>query len=408
MSSMPKKQKIENTIVVVGADHHNTLAVVRCLGYNKCKIDIVIHGDHASIKNVRVSHSRYAKGKTETVGESEALLLEHLLQKGEAFFTERKAILFPCSDFAAYVMDSNFMQLSRYYMIPGFKDTPGKVVYLMDKWHQKELADQYEIPMAKTWKLERVDSSFEIPQDVIFPCIVKPEISAHGKKSDITICHTVLELQEALDDLKAKGYSFLILQQFLKKQYEVCAYGCLLKNNVFPIGGAIRKLREVTGGGSTTFAKFIFDAPIIELRDRVLQILSDQGYCGQYDIELFVCEDGVYLNEINFRHSGNGYALVSNGIHAPYIGCLDLVDMDIPLETKKQILRPKYHIDELSDLRQVKDHYIGFGVWIRSFMKASAHSVWSWRDMQGAYAFYKAYFNAYFKAAVRKIFKKDR
>lgn len=391
--------QLDNEVIVIGADHHNTLAVIRCLGKLKCRQKILIHTDRQDTDNVHVAKSRYAVGKVSCVAESAEAILQWLQNHA----TDEKRLLIPCTDLAAYVIDINYAMLSEHYVLPGFKNAPGKVVHLMDKWEQSKFAAEHGLPMAKTWSLKN-NSGFVLPEDMLYPCIVKPEVSAFGSKGDIAICTTPQELGDTLARLASASYDALVVQQFLNKEYEVCAYGCLVEDRRFCAGGTIRKVREFPpkGGGSLTFAQFIDVEEVNRLRDKVLDILYRLGYRGQYDIELLVCQEGVYLNEINFRHSGNGYGLVQNGVFAPYLWCADAVGADISATMKTQVRTGKYHMDELSDLMHLKDNHVFVLAWVGDCLRTSAFSKWDIADLKGAFAYYAPLL----KAAFRKVFRR--
>jgi len=379
------KSVIHNNIIVVGADHHNTLAVIRCLGKMGCRQQMLIHTDKPASKTIPVARSRYIQGKTDRVEESEEAILRWLLSHA----TQEKQILFPCTDLAAYVMDVNYAVLCENYILPGFKNDPGKVARLMDKWEQSKFAEEYGLPMAKTWELT-AKSGFCVPEDMLYPCIVKPEISAFGHKGDIVICDTAEALRSALETLKTGGYDALVVQQFLHKDYEVCAYGCLVDDRQKCAGGTIRKVREFPprGGGSLTYARFIDVEEVNALRDKVLDILYDLGYRGQYDVEFLVCREGVYLNEINFRHSGNGYALVQNGVHAPYIWAAYAAGKKLTGNIKTRVKTGKYHMDELPDLMHLRENHVSLATWLGDCFRTSAFSKWDLWDLKGTFAYY--------------------
>ena len=172
----------KNNVIIIGADHHNTLAAIRCFGKLTCNLQVLVHTSQADLEKVRISHSRYATSKTVCVSESPDAIVQWLRNRVE----EDKQILFPCSDLAAYAIDMNYQELSSSYVIPGFKGAPGKVAHLMDKWEQSKFANENGLPMAKTWSLTNAND-FSVPEDMVYPCIVKPEVSAFGNKGDIVI-----------------------------------------------------------------------------------------------------------------------------------------------------------------------------------------------------------------------------
>ena len=395
------KPGFDKKVIVIGGDHHNTLAVVRCLGKMHCNQFLLVHSNQKDDDSICILRSKYIIGKTSCVSSSEEAIVQWLMD----YASEEKTILFPCSDLAAYTIDANYDKLCDSYILPGFKDKPGEVVRLMDKWEQSEWAQEHGIPMAETWKLKKAEQ-FEIPDDMVYPCIVKPEVSAFGSKGDITICADCDALQTALEQFVELGYTQLVCQRFLRKKYEACAYGCIVDEYECCAGGMIEKIREFPpgGGGSLTYAKFIDEPSVCILRDKILDWLFKSGYRGQYDVELFVCEEGVYLNEINFRHSGNGYALVKNGVYAPYIWCVSVAGADIGKKMKFRVKTGKHHMDEIVDLQQIKCGNISVVKWIRDCFRTSAFAKWDMADIKCTMAYYMPLI----KRTTRKFFGKGR
>lgn len=379
-----------NKVIIIGADHHNTLAVIRNLGSIGCDIEILIH-ENKGLEDICLSKSKYAKNRTFVVVPQENKVLDWLLNHAE-----EKTVIFPCSDFATYIVDSNYKVLKEKFIVPGFVNASGRVAFLMDKMEQKKFADKYQIPMAKTWSLQCDANELNI-SEISIPCIIKPEISATGSKDDILICKTKEELRKGLKVFSQKEYKNVLVQQFLIKKYEVCSCGCILSERQSAlkqhfVGGYIKKTREypINGGGSLTKAQFICEKDIDKLNLKVINKLYENGYRGQYDIEFLVCENGVYLNEINFRHSGNGYALIQNGVNAPYYWCLDALGLPLPKDAAVSVEIGKTLMDDISDLRHRKEFGIGLLAWVGEFLKTDAHSIVDIKDVPGTAAFFLA------------------
>lgn len=191
--------------------------------------------------------------------------------------------------------------------------------------------------------------------------------------------------------LEANGYEEVVLQEFLVKQYEVCALGCIIDE--MPqryIGGYIKKLREwpIGGGGNMSCSRFIQTPELDEIIHKVTRVLYEQGYRGMYDIEFLVCDNGlIYLNEINFRHSGNGFGLIDNGVYAPYYFCKSCAGMNI--ETS-DLLIPKVGkviMEEVGDFKHRTDYNLSTISWIKEFVYSSAYSVINLNDISGTVAF---------------------
>lgn len=379
--------KIPNTILVIGGDHVNTLAVVRDLGRHKCKMEILVHGEFSSLKEVNLAKSRFAKGVTSIAGDTEEAILQWIRAHMKK---EKKVILFPCSDLAAYSIDLHYTELSEYCYMPGFKDKPGMVAELMDKYNQKKYAEKNHILMAETRKINLSDPDSAVHSAASFPCILKPEISANGAKDDIRICTSADEYRDALNEFKEKHYEEVLWQKFLKKEYELCLFGCAPDcNKNVRIGGCLKKTLEwpVDGGGSVTYGKFITDTTILEHVYKVADIIKRDGYIGQYDIEFLVCEDGIYLNEINFRHSGNGFALIDNGISAPFYYCLSCLKHAAVPKGKKEPENGKTMMYEIDFLKHRKAYNLSMWKWMKLFFTCSSYSMISRSDFSGSLAF---------------------
>ena len=149
------KRLFHHRIIIIGADHHNTLAVIRCLGRKKCNISILVHSSLQKLNDIKISHSKYAKGKTQIISENTDDLIAWLKNNAD----DEKQIIFPCSDFAEYTIDSNYELLRENYILPGFKNAPGKCAFLMDKWNQYNFLAAKNIPTAKTWKVTKSEEN---------------------------------------------------------------------------------------------------------------------------------------------------------------------------------------------------------------------------------------------------------
>ena len=366
---------LENEVIIVGGDHHNTLSIIRCLGKRKIKFKVLIHsGIKKNKKEISVFHSKYVKDLF-VVDEKEMLILDWLLKYGDK---RKKQIIFPSSDFSAYTIDKYYNQLKEYYFVPGFKNAPGRVVNMMNKYEQKKWADKNNILMAKSWLVKKGKKGFIIPKNITFPCIIKPSISAFGSKDDIHISYNEDDFIKAINCFNNSIYNELIIQEFIEKEYEICAIGCITPD--YSCGQVIRKIREnpPKGGGSLTFAKFINDKRINDAVDNVIKKLKKENYQGLYDIEFLVQNDTIYLNEINFRNSGNMYALIKSGILAPYILYLYFNNKKYQNNSKGKLI---CFVDDYNELITLKKRYISFFTFIHDFFIAKAHSTFDIFDI---------------------------
>lgn len=375
-------RKINTEVIIIGGDHHNTLAVCRSFFYNRIPFKLLIHTKEKSGKIIRIGYSKSVE-YMDIVQDDPKYICDWLLKNIDK---THKIFLFPCSDLAAYTIDLNYKKLEKYYVFPCFRDKPNMIVKLMDKYNQKKWAEENEIPMAKTWNINVNIPDVEIIEKMIFPCILKPKISAYGEKNDIKICNNIDELYKAISSFKEKKYENVILQQFLKKEYEVCSYGCILDNNI--IKCSVKKIREYppNGGGSLAFACFYENDSINKILNNILLKLKNEGYRGFFDIEFLICKDKIYLNEINFRHSGNGYALIKNGVDAPFIWYKYL---NYKEKINYRYKNNFFFMDETNELKLLKTKSINITTFIKDIIKSKAFARFDIRDLNVLFAYIK-------------------
>ena len=253
-----------NKVLVIGVDHHNTLAAIRCFGRKNVEMEILVHENIEQLKKVKISHSKYAKN-IYIVKNDEKSIFNWLIMHKE----DEKILIVPCSDLAEYTIDKHYKDLSNFYIIPGFKNNNGKICKMMDKYEQKKWADKNKIPMAKSWSVKRKNNSFKIPDDIVYPCIIKPQISALGMKSDIVKANSENELKKILDEKINNGYDEIFIQEFLNKKFEILAQGCIVDESPNFFGGVTKKLmvRMPPGGGSTVLGQYISGKKIVDKED---------------------------------------------------------------------------------------------------------------------------------------------
>ena len=212
-----KERPFENRVIIIGADHHNTLAAIRAFGQEGCVIVVIIHGHALDRKKVQVFSSKYVDQKqVYIIDDNEKELLNVLKQYGDE---QLKDVLFPASDFAEFVIDSNYDTLSARFVFPGFVGKPGEVCRRMDKWNQYLFAKEHGIPMAPSFLIDT--NRPVVPPELEFPCIVKPRISAMGSKTDIAICENKYALLDTITEYRQNGYSDCLAQLFIKKEYMI-------------------------------------------------------------------------------------------------------------------------------------------------------------------------------------------
>lgn len=370
-------------VVVIGADHQNTLGIIRALGKENCIVHVVLLSEKRL--GYCCTKSRFVTGNSYICESSEELLtiLQDIYNNSKS-----KLFIIPTSDGAQYILDENYNQLKEKFYIPSIDNQQGKIALFMNKYKQIELAEKYGIPTARTVlvDLEKIEQ-FSVPDSFPSKCIIKPHISALGTKSDITVINSKTKMNDALYEFKKKGYPKVLLQEFLNKEYELVTFGCYTRNSKEAYYGTLKKLRvyPYEGGSSLTYAQFV-DLPA-EF-ESILWMMKDLNFNGLFDIETFMVNGKLYLNEINFRNSGNTWALVKNGMNTPYIWICDISGQKI--ETDKKVMRAgTFFMNETADLHYILDHRINLFSWLRDLYHVKAFNKFWIKDLPGSFVWYR-------------------
>ena len=364
---------VDNEVVIIGKNHHNTLGVIRSLGEKGIHPNVIITNED---KYAYVAKSKYVSDY-DIVKEDEDKIKEILIKKYANL--ENKAILIPTSDFAALFLDNHFDELKSNFILPNINNKQGEIEKLMDKFNQYKLATQYKIKMAKSLEIDlekKLDLS-EIP----FPCILKPVTSALGVKNDIEICQNKEDLNAAIKNLKQKKYKIILLQEFLDYDYECGIKGCIYNGKAIvpAITKIIRSYPKKRGTNSFGLIE-AYDYKNEEI-NKFINMLEDIKYNGLFDSELFIKKDEIYLNEINCRTSGCGYSLTYGGVNLPYLWVLLVNKKDISKEMTT--IKNKYYFqDEVLDLKLLLHKQMSIKEYIKSFNKASVHLILNKNDIK--------------------------
>ena len=345
---------MKNKVIIIGNDHVNTLGVIRTFGENGIKPYVFITSDTNIVSVVKSMYvANYWICSTEDI----ALLMAISVFKNEKV----KPVVIPTTDLVSYKIDEIYDIFSKYFIVNNINDSKNEIIKVMDKYNQYELAERYNLKMAKSYLINIDDLKkeskfdFEIP----FPCILKPLVSAEGKKDDITICNNENELYASFEKLYNLNYKNILLQEFINYDYEIDIAGFSFENKT-SIPGVIKKERIwPPKKGSTTFG-FVENpskySPIIK---KIKELMNGIGYNGVFDIDCFVCKDEFYINEINFRNGALSYAYGDSYICYNWY----LSNINNKISFCKNIDKGYYFLDDHSDIHNVLDKFISFSTY---------------------------------------------
>lgn len=370
------KRNVKNKAIVIGGNHYNTLGVIRSLG----EMEVPIYSILTSKKGGYVSKSKYIIQSWE-VDNSEGAIINVLMNN--FINEERKPVIIPTSDFTMKVIDSNLNTLKTKYIVPNVNGIEGRVTQLMNKQVMNELAFECGLTVPKSWKVVLGSEDIFIPNEIIFPCIVKPLSSIDGQKSDIVICKNKLELKDKLFKLKT-DYDKVLIQEYIvgKDEKMIEMIGCTtINNNELIMPAIIEKVREYPlTAGSTSYAKAVRNSKYID-SDKIYILMKKIQFNGIFDMEFKYANKKTYFIEINFRNGAPGYALSKAGVNIPYLWYLDAVGSDIT-ELKKKINKNFNFMMETRDIRHVLNGDIKLITWIKDLIKTKAFLFINSKDMK--------------------------
>lgn len=379
--------KIE--VIIVGGDHHNGLGLARIFGLNNIVVHAVIVD---KTKKAFLSYSKYVRDCFVMKSEKDAFdfILEKYIPNND-----KKYIIIPYSDGAAYELDNRLDEFSG-YIRPSINNTQGALAKMMLKNEQYMFAKENEIKMAYTSIVQMGKDYKETISTVPYPCIIKPLISSEGDKKDIRICSDSTSLEKAIKEYESKGYSRALLQEYLTIDYEIDVFGCILKQAPYICQIPTKTIRAWPAkGGTNSFSQIITDAQIVEKCKEIIKKLANAGFYGLYDIELFVIDGDIWLNEINYRNSGDVYMGIEQKYYYPLAWVQDCLGIKVDISSSP--MQNSYAMTECADLRNVIKGHVNIFTWIKEFIVCKDYALKFKGDMHPAYKQYMHYIRQFFK-----------
>lgn len=358
-----------NEIIVFGKLSFNTLGVVRSLGEKNISFFLLL----LSSKGVNyICASKYVRNykKVKTIAEG----LAYIFNKKSKIDTE-KTIIIPTSDNVASELDKHYDFLNRKYIFPNV-GKQGGINYFMDKHLMREKAMQSGLYTPVT--LEYILGDI-IPDNIPFPCIVKPLRSIEGSKKEIRICNTMSQLQDFFkSSLSSKKF---LVQEYIEKEYDILLIGCRLPNGETFIPALLKKQRWFSEGEDGSFGMITTHVNQYIDENLVRSFLDLSNYCGPFSIEFGVRNNTPYFFEINLRNDGTSHYFNKANINIPYIwamGCSNNKHIDDNIIDSIEY----YFIDEFGDILNVFANKISFSEWLTDLKRSSVFKYFDRKDLK--------------------------
>lgn len=344
-------------LIIIGCNDYNTLGCVRCFWQKS--VDFTLLLVSCEKRNV-ILKSKAVKDYVVVTTEEEAMrwLLDHANEANGA-------VLLPTSDKAESLIDLHSEELGKFYSFPHAKQQ-GNVTRMMDKDVQVEIARQVGLNVPRTIYYKRGES---IPANIVYPAIVKQERSTEGRKRKMMVCKDEGDLKNAIEYLLETND--FIIQQYVKRDYELLLIGCRLSNGKIWIPAFFKKERWMLKGGDGSYGKISTKVPeYFQEINKAHLLLEKMNYYGPFSIEFGVEQGKPYFYEVNMRNDGTSHYYYSLGVNVPYIYYLDrtgnLKDSDLEVQESEN-----FFIDEFGDMRNLF-HGLSLHRWISDLRKAKA------------------------------------
>lgn len=337
-------------VIVVGNNHHNTLGIVRSLG--RAGMSVSCYVVDAAIRNSFVGKSKYIHDFK--LFKSFDYLLEFMKRE----IIDERIPVFTTSDAASDFIDTHYAELSQNYLLNSCGHRQGGISYWMNK----------EIMLSKAKECGLVvpngvhfNTSFDlgaIPEDIVFPCIVKPQKSSLAGKNNFRICNNREQLEGAIVEV-SEHCTEVLIQEYIKRDYEVLVMGMRSTNiNKTVIPGCLHKLRVCQHTKSLGMLAYAYTSgmvdPAIDV-EAMRQFLDAIDYDGIFSMEFMIANGKAYFLEINLRNDGTQFCFEGAGVNLPMLWIKASLGEDI--KSYKTCLDKKYCVVEANYFRNVDWHH---------------------------------------------------
>lgn len=337
-------------ICLVG-DHYNPLAIIRSLGEEGIKPIVVLCAENPYI----VPKSKY-------IGE---LHVFTALEEGYKFIIDTysneslKPFIYNGSDDISLFLDNHYDELKNNFY---FTNGAGGLKKYLNKYDITKLAEECGLVIPKEELLE----TGQMPSTLKYPVFTKAVTSAGGGawKDQAFICKNEDELRKAYTNIKAPN---ILVQEFVKKKNELCIDGISINGGeqVFmPYGCGYYRFIPGSYGNYMKFTPFLDK----DLTEKIIEVIRGAKFTGIFCIEFMIGQDNqLYFLEVNFRHSGWGYAFTVGGFNLPVRWAMSVLDNKLKLEGFKYLdsFNAMNEFSDFKDNLKLKD--VSILTWVKQF-----------------------------------------
>jgi len=366
--------------VIIGLDSLNGIQAARILARHKIPI-IAIAKDpnHYGCKTRVCEHIYFA----DTATEAFIKILETI---GPEF--NHKAVLIPCTDMNVLHVSRSRQKLEKWYHI-ALPDLE-VVETLMNKISFYKLAQQRGFPIPATRFLHSSDDTKRAAEELKFPCVVKPPMSAtpEWEKNSKLKAYKVSSAVELLDIYeRSKVWADeLIVQEWVEgPDSNLYSCNCYFNAQSEPVVTFVaRKLRQwppVTGESS--LGEECRDDVVLSETIRFFRSIRLRGL-GYVEIKQDVRSGEYFIIEPNIgRPTGRSAIAEAGGVELLYAAYCDQVGLPLPADLQQKYTGVKW-ISLRRDLQSAHHHWrkgeLTLKEWWSSVRGPKAFALFSWTD----------------------------
>lgn len=363
----------KNPVVLIGGNHYNGLGLVRAFAKFQVPAYAIIIGKNA--KKGFTAQSKHWKKVFCVIDEEQIPECLNLILKKCSL----KPVIIAWSDSAAAFIDKHYEELKADFFLPSINHEGGRIFDMMDKKNQLEFANRCGLDTAKTWKMSLPCTV--LPDDIVFPVIVKPVCSAEGEKKDIKKISNEGELLDYLDVLCHKGYLNILIQEYLIFTEEYDILGSV--NRSMSSAVITKKVRNWPNvGGSTSYSFTTDDETLKRISQKLISELMSMNYCGLFDVDLFSVGNKIYFNEINWRNSALGYVANNSSVYYQVNWYASVLGKKVKNEVYYPKSCGKYSMNEMMDFHHFLNGDMTFIAWLRDLRRCTGFAYKDNHDMR--------------------------
>ena len=370
-----RKKVGDKKVIVMAVEHYNTLGLIRSLGEaGLSPIYIAIKGKAKVASTSKyISTCHYVNNSAQAY----SILMDNYKDKNN------KAFVLCIDDKTISYMDERYDDLKEYFYFFN-AGSVGQVNKYMDKLNILEAAEKCGLKTLKAYRCK----NGEVPREVRYPVITKaisPVVG--GWKSDVHICNSKAELEEAYEHIEAPE---VLVQEYIEKKNEYCLEGFSVNHG---------KDMLITIASTYNYLLPNYYSPYMTVRNmddenlhkKLNDLMSLIGFEGIYDIEFLIDQDDtLYFGEINFRNSTWSYASTVAGMNIPALWIESTIDKAIPKDAYSKIEKPFTAMVEPIDYgKRVDNGKITYAEWLADFKDAKCLYYYNENDREPFYEMMK-------------------